>query len=341
MGSSATMLLGRPYSIDTLKKRIDALLIQSDSYHKDIKANSNPDTSAFDDALATCGILLKPERQPEDYFKAGIRFLEESRWTLAIEAFEHAISDDRIRAEASLGLAAAYKGKGDLANARNCLATAAETFVAEKRWQRARTTFARLLQHDPSARNPFLTEAHRLIREKDYATAADTLAQCMSLLPKIKAGERLARICLSADDPQEMLKYLDERLKSGGSYAFLANQISQSLSQMERQREERLAQQARERKWQLAQTLKNRTSTESAASQPAQDSRARLANAIKALKEKEEIRPAADWALDPEDYVSIMEQPADVPFAKKGFFGEILSMIRLTWQLDKKSRKNS
>lgn len=256
LGSGASALLGRPYSVPVLQEKLAALAAERPRLDQLRVAARHADTSAFDAALATYGILLRPERQPEDYFRVGMRCLEESRWNHAISAFQRALRSAQIKGEAELGMAAAWKGKGDMPRFRAWLARAAETFVRARRWHRARTAYVRLLQDDPSAKSPFIAEAHRLIREKAYEEAAEALAQSLEVTPR--AQDRFARICLTAQSPEAMLAALEAGLgKTMGDAAgdALSRDIRESLNAFAREREERQRQVAVERQWQLSRTM--------------------------------------------------------------------------------------
>lgn len=349
LGCGASALLGRPYSVAALRSQLAQMLKAVPGQRKLREAAQQADTSAFDDALATYGLLLKSERQPEDYFKAGMRSLEENNWNLAIAAFERSLRDAHIKAEAELGIAAAYKGKGDMPRFRAWLARASETFVAAKRWNRARAAYARLLQHDPSAKNPFLAQAHQLIRERQYDEAAIVLVQSLNLLPKIKASERYARVCLSADEPEEMFSALEESLRQEGDHDFMASEIRESLTVMTRQREERQRQQAEERKWQLAQSLARRKQAEAAKAEEEK----------RKSREPAPVRAAPPLALDLEEPLAagidiptegvaplILEpfgarHASDSGSGRKSGLNELFSVIKLTWNLARKSGKGA
>lgn len=253
LGSGASALLGRPYSIPALRQQLLALAAESPRFHQLRKAAHHADTSAFDAALATYGILLRPERQPEDYFRVGMRCLEENRWNHAITAFQRALRGAQIKGEAELGMAAAWRGKGDMLRFRAWLARAADTFVRAHRWHRARTAYARLLQEEPAAKNPFLAQAHRLIRANAYDEAVQTLVESLDTLPENQAHDRFARLCLSARDPESMLAALQAGLERslGDTGDALSKEIRESLDIFAQERLERQRQGASERQWQL------------------------------------------------------------------------------------------
>lgn len=380
LGCGASALMGRPYSVDSLKKQIANLARNIEQSRQLRKAAQIVNTSAFDDALATYGVLLRTERQPDDYFKVGMRCLEESRFNVAIAAFEHALRDTQIKAEAELGIAAAYKGKGDMQRFKAWLARASESFVRAKRWNRARTAYARLLQHDPSARNPFLAEAHKLIREGEYELAADVLAQSLGLMEKKKTGERLARVCLSAEEPDEMYAALEKSLERDAptQHDYLSEEIRATLDLMIQQKRERQRQLAAERKWQLAQNLgllHNQVEAEEEPVLPRDGETTEIGKAPVPQKGKNtgkvearnrpvvatfgeapklqvNIEQAAakakafgsrkviDDDFDEDDYEDDVLEPftAEGQECKKTKFNELLSVVKLTWKLTRKSR---
>lgn len=382
LGSGASALLGRPYSVPVLQEKLAALAAERPRLEQLRVAARHADTSAFDAALATYGILLRPERQPEDYFRVGMRCLEENRWNHAISAFQRALRSAQIKGEAELGMAVAWKGKGDMLRFRAWLARAAETFVRARRWHRARTAYVRLLQDDPDAKSPFIAEAHRLIREKAYEEAAEALAQSLEVTPR--AQDKFARICLTAQSPEAMLAALEAGLgKTMGDAAgdALSRDIRESLNAFAREREERQRQVAAERQWQLSRAMaaQRTASAESAPEENAEDGRGvpLPADAEESVLNTRgatprEQAPAADTAVPPAavaaDERSLSrgrvplsddgERETSSPpaplrptlqplteaeattglFARRPRLNELLSVIKLTWKLMRRTR---
>lgn len=360
LGCGASALLGRPYSVDAIKKTLTSLRKAAPSRAMLSAAANAVDTSAFDSALATYGVLLRPDRDPEDYFRVGMACLEDRRWNLAINAFEHALRHAQVKAEAELGMAAAFKGKGDMPHCRAWLSRAAHTFVAARRWHHARAAYGRLLRHDPEARNPFIVEAHRLIREKAYDDAAQVLAQGLEVMPPGDAGDRFARLCFAAEDPEAMFKALEEgfsRQKTPGS-DFLGNEIRQSLDTLAKQRREREKVQAAERKWRLSQTMARQTEE----TRPVQPEKIQLAREkVVDFGEEEDFEDfssippnSSSKAYDYDDeensedsdpgpvLASLTFQDATSGlFERKPRLNELLSVMKLTWKLARRSKKDS
>lgn len=358
LGCGASALLSRPYTVDALRKQLNVLEKAALPLRSLENAARKIDTSAFDSALASYGLLLRPERQPDDYFRVGMKFLQENRWNYAISAFQKALADAHIKAEAELGMAAAFKGKGDQARFRGWLERAANTLVHAKRWHLARTAYARLLQHDPDARNPFLAEAHKLIRSQEYDEAADALAQSLSVIPRGATGDRLAKLCMIADDPEEMRKALEEGLARNNTIGleFLSQDISRNLENMVKEKEERQRQLAAERKWEI----KRRQSIEKAAQETEKQDHVPLRNPQQSISplEMDDMDPleAYDELPTPDDEAEINESDqtntlrlepltrsdaTSGSFVEKPRFNEFLSVVKLTWKLAKRSRKKS
>lgn len=267
LGCGASALMGRPFSVDALRKNLQALMAYDQRMTQLDKGRENADQQAFDDALATYGVLLKPVRTPDDYFYVGMRCLEEKRWNAALSAFQRSLQGAQIRGEALLGMAVAWRGKGDLVRCRRCLEQASLTFALAKRWHNARTVFIRLLREDPQARSPFLTAAQRLMRENRYADAARALAAGIDLTPPQLVGTRLAQICMASGQPQAMFEQLRQHLDGelGQQAAALSTAIRSRMEDLQKQQAERQKQNAQERQRLIAREMRARARDNEAA----------------------------------------------------------------------------
>lgn len=257
LGCGASALLGRPYSVADLKTTLAVLEASQKRLSQLQKAARYADTKAFDAALATYGLLLKPVRQPEDYFRVGMQCLQQQRWNNAINAFQRALRNAQIKGEAELGMAVAWKGKGDLARYRAYLAQAAATFVRARRWHRARAVYARVLQEDPRAKSPFLAEARQLMRQGQYDEAAEILAQGFEVTSKSQLCDKMAQACLASEEPERMLRELERSLGRalGAQGDRLGGDIRECLDELIRQQEVRRREAAAERQWSVSRRL--------------------------------------------------------------------------------------
>lgn len=351
LGCGASALIGRPYSVDILKKQIAQFAGAVAAQRNLRNAAKKADTHSFEEALATYGVLLRSERQPQDFFKAGMKCLDDGCWSTAIIAFERTLRDAQVKAEAELGIAAAYKGKGDMTRFKAWLARASESFVQARKWDRARRAYARLLQHDQSARNPFLAEAHRLIRQNQYEEAADVLGQGLSVLSKRKVGDRLARICMAAEEPEKMFSVLEKALQDTNKLQaeYLGKEIRESLDVMEEQKRERQKRQAAERKWELAKNLgalpyqraaANENGNVVAPQKPAVEKQS-VRQATPELREEKVIEGLMDdgeWVEGEEEAIAAFGAE---DYGKKRGWNELFSVIKLTWKLSRKAEKKS
>ena len=267
LGCGASALLARPYSIDQLKAHLDFLISTRPTLDDLDKASQLTNTKAFDDALATYGILLKPIRQPEDYFRVGMQCLEQRKWNSAINAFQRAMRGALIQGKAELGMAAAWKGKGDMARYKYYLSQAAATFVRARQWNRARAVYGRMLQEDPNARSPFLSEALQQMRQGNYDLAAGILAQGYEVTPRQQIAERMAQICLAADTTAEMLANMEACLEQalGADAHALSAEIRTTLDTLVQEAETKKLEDAAERQWRAGRNARAREEADAAA----------------------------------------------------------------------------
>lgn len=278
LGCGASALLARPYSIDQLKAHLDFLVSTRPTLDDLDKAGELTSTKAFDDALATYGILLKPIRQPEDYFRVGMQCLEQRKWNSAINAFQRAMRGALIQGKAELGMAAAWKGKGDLTRYKHYLSQAAATFVRARQWNRARAVYGRMLQEDPNARSPFLSEALQQMRQGNYDHAAGILSQGYEVTPRQQITERMAQICLAADTSAEMLANMEACLEQalGADAQALSAEIRTTLENLAQEAEAKKLEDAAERQWRAGRNARAREEAESGPTDAAEDSLTQL-----------------------------------------------------------------
>lgn len=376
LGCGASALLGRPYTVDELKEQLETLFSARVRLGKLAEAARHSDTRAFDEALASYGALLKPSRQPEDFFRVGMSCLEKGRWNNALNAFQRALRSAQIKGEAELGIASAWKGKGNKKRFREWLARAAGTFVLARRWHRARISFARLLQDDPKARNPYLRHARQLIGEGKVNEAAEMLAQGFEASPKSQFRDKLLQTLLATDERQAMLDALEKNLEKimGNQGCELADSVRGSLEALagEQKEQRRLAALDRQRqmsRWLAAQHAGDAPGTGeqtrpdpaiypgalienqahdlrleplgaeksgSGAGKPAFCNRGQL---MSTPAELDEEATQADAAAErgPQSHLSEGEATSGL-FSGSPRLNELLSVIKLTWKLTRRMK---
>lgn len=360
LGCGASALLARPYSVEQLKQQLAALCAGQGGREELDLAERLTDTSAFDRALETYALLLKPVRRPEDYFRVGMRCLEERRWHTAITAFQRALDGALLEGKAQLGMAVAWKGKGDMARYREYLGLAAATFVRARQWHRAREVYVRLLRADPGAKNPFLAEAAQLMRQGAYDQAAEVLVQARPVTPPARLSAKVADACLAASEPQTMLQGLEEGLRRalGPEAGPLADDIRASLEAMRQRAEARRREEQAERQWQASrEAAKEREAVPASGPRP-QETGAPPPDALSAAVDKDgkpvpglgrNASVAAPWGavLPAAGAVAEDPRPSVLPFvapledaAPGGTPGlsDVIAVMKVTWKLARRGK---
>lgn len=110
-------------------------------------------------------------------------------------------------------MAAAWKGKGDPDPLQTLPFTSCGHLCAARQWNRARAVYGRMLQEDPNARSPFLSEALQQMRQGNYDHAARYSFPRVRSHPRQQITERMAQICLAADTSAEMLANMEACLE--------------------------------------------------------------------------------------------------------------------------------
>jgi CheY-like chemotaxis protein len=345
LGSEATMLLGRPYSTDELKK---CLAVLTAAGRRAAAARQtmpgDVDTKDFDAALASGGLLLKPALQSEDYFQLGMHCLRQERWNEAGNAFRQALrnteSDAQGRGEAELGLAAAWKGKGNIGRHHASLALAAAAFAEAGDWPRTRAVYKSLAERDPSAKNPFLTKARQLLRLGLYNEAVNALAEGFELTPRAQIIEKFSQACLAAPDPQNMLQKIVVALENvlGDHGKDLGNALGGDLDTLLRQREVRRHQAAVERQDAVARVASAPLAVSSTVAAKTAVSSASSTLAAPARKNAVALWESGEAPFNECDDEALPESAADVgqisalPAVPSGS-SDVFSVIKCTWKL--------
>lgn len=339
LGCGASALLARPYSVTALKEKLFALNSEKPNLNQLKQANTLSSTNAFDQALATYGKLLKRIRQPQDYFLVGMQCLQQKRWNDAINSFQLSLRDAQIKGEAELGIAAAWKGKGDTIRFRAWLARAAETFVKAKRWQRACSTYARLLQEDPQAKSPFLTEVGRLMKQGQYEQAAEVLSKGFDITPKNQIETKVPQACLATDEPQKMLQALEASLSNslGAKVSVIHEELQANLNTLIKEQETHRRQQASERQWQISQSVQSQETAK----------KSEFMNQKPEIIEIEDTKKTSliDKKTENEDFdilppLTENDATSDL-FTSKPRLNELFSIVKYTWNIHKRNKNKS
>lgn len=228
-------LLVRPYSHERLNQTLHSLSMGNEEQRVHM-GRQLLDTESFDAALRQYELSLGVAGSPEQSFNAGLQHLHSRRWDEAIQAFQRALHQLSLKGEAELGLAAAWRGKGDLKKYCYYLNEAGHTFARATLWHKAKVAYARLLMLDPDATNPFLATAESLVRAARFEEAAEALAQGYDRLPE-EVPQRLAQACIFTENP-EFSAHKVQRALGATALAYCAEELGARIH-------EALAEQAR------------------------------------------------------------------------------------------------
>jgi tetratricopeptide (TPR) repeat protein len=242
LGYSA--LLVRPYSGEGMRHALE----DAERFREEREAlelgGALLNTELFDKALERFEAVLEICRRddPEQALRKGLEQLRQREWDGAIQSFRSALRRLALRGEAELGIALAWKGKGDHDAYRRYLERAGHSFARAAKWHRARVAYAALLRGDPGARSPFLLEAERLIRAGLFEEAATALAEGHDLTPREPLRERLAGALLyGSDDPERDADALGRSLreKAPRAAAGFAEEVRGEIGERKRRMRER------------------------------------------------------------------------------------------------------
>ncbi|MEG2172709.1 MAG: tetratricopeptide repeat protein [Desulfovibrionaceae bacterium] len=242
LASGYSALLVRPYAPPVLHATLLEVARNAADANYTRTARQNLRCGDFDKALAQYTLLGHTQEDPEQAYHAGMHYLLDRQWDQAIRAFQKALRHITLKGESELGLATAWKGKGDLERYRHYLGEASRTFARALQWQKARSVYARLLQEDPTAASPFLHMAECLIREGRFDEATEALAAGYDLNPQTPVARAVARACLYTDTPEYAARRVEESLsqtRMGALAPRLGEEIRTSLQDEEQKLHER------------------------------------------------------------------------------------------------------
>lgn len=327
LGFSA--LLARPYSQDELHHTLEKLGSPSDSaLHM---GHSHINTGAFDAALRQYEASLAATDKPETAFTWGLQQLHARDWDGAIQSFQRAMRQIALKGEAELGLAAAWRGKGDTVRYTHYLNEAAHTFARATQWHKARVAYARLLRTAPEAPSPFLNVAESLIRAERFEDAVEALAAGYDLGPSEDTPDRLAQACFSTTTPDRSLAHVWHSLAASP----LAEAATALGNDMRKAFEDKtLAAQARSR------ALRERQIVAHKGIAPRADSAeyAPPGDGLADLPEMSSPRDKAAPVLAPLQALR-EDAAASSCFTSIPVLNEALTVAKVTWQLLRSSRR--
>lgn len=153
-------------------------------------------------------------------FHEAAGHLRQRRWDKAIEAFGISMRSSRLEADACLGMARAWLGKGKPEKAREYSYRAGTLFMRARNWSRAREAFVQALAVSPAnSPNPLLDEALELIRNNRIDDAAQALIGAYQL-PNTETVNihSIARAAQFVGRPEQTIERLCTAVHHAGGY---------------------------------------------------------------------------------------------------------------------------
>ncbi|MCR5812899.1 MAG: hypothetical protein K6G15_00205 [Desulfovibrio sp.] len=344
LGCGASSLLARPFSVEDMQSELLTLAELCLKAQKLAQVQNKLDTCEFEECLNNLQTLLKPSRhKPEEFFQVGMQCLAQKKWNSAISAFHRALASQLIKGEAALGMACAYKGKGREREMTLWLQKACDAFVAAGKWQLARMVFARLAALGET-RNPFFVQARKQILDGEYEAAVTTLMESLETVAAGVAGEKMAELCILASSPSLMLTYLHEAIEERLGNTSLAACLLRNFSIKQQEQSLREEKASEQRAQKLSRRLAHSGDTARTENcEPDLDSqdepKAKSGNRIGIPLREEDLDPGL--LLLPDGEGKIHGKGELPPFTSPQFtffpgFNDLLSMIKMTWQLVRK-----
>jgi len=135
------------------------------------------------------------------HYEQGRVHLAEKHYNKAIADFQKAVTLYSLFAEAYVGLAEAWQGKGRPDKHEKYMQKAAEAYVRLNEFHKAREVFVDVLQTNAGTGNPFLELGFSLIRQGDFPGAAKAYVQAEKFNKDVDAHASLARACYFTTNP--------------------------------------------------------------------------------------------------------------------------------------------
>ncbi len=187
------------------------------------------DTRDFETALRSFqGVVSAAKPKAEQLYDEGMHRLEDGDFSGAITAFNRAVRLNVLYAEAYVGLARAWRAKGEPKQAQKYLRLAGEAYSRLQRFAEARGVFQQLARERPNMGNPLTGMGTTLLQQGDYTGAAKAFAEGSRLSPDTDINTHIARACHFTDKPVATAKHLCLAMERLGEQA-LAERVYKRL----------------------------------------------------------------------------------------------------------------
>lgn len=224
-------LLPRPYTSADLVAQLEHAAQCQRETEAVLGTRDETDTAAFESGLAYfVRQALATSQNVDVVYRSGLLALRQQHWEEAITSLQRAVRLNPEGGEALIGLAAAWRGKGDWEKSGSLLQEALSVFVKNGAWNQVRTVSDRLIRENPTMPHPLHKAACRLLATGNYADAAQALI-CDLTSPekaaevgRTKVSAYVARGCLANPNPADAAEKLREQLTEAG-YASLGSRL--------------------------------------------------------------------------------------------------------------------
>lgn len=205
----ANACLPRPYTVAGL---LNQLAIVAELIQPEISSETK--STAFDTALQyfTRQTLLRTQNAEQNY-RDGFNLVKSHQWDEAIGVLNYAIRQNPNYGDAYLGLAAAWRGKGNIEKCLQMLNESLTAFVTANAFERAKMVNDKIMQQVPGA-SPLYAEAKRRIAASEFELAAKTIevSPPQNTEESKDLSEQVAKGCLASPNPEEAIAGLNKHL---------------------------------------------------------------------------------------------------------------------------------
>ncbi|MCG8531686.1 MAG: hypothetical protein MI749_13620 [Desulfovibrionales bacterium] len=196
--------ISRPYTLDTLAQQtVHAVL---NTYGLKEATEAQPSSSPLPEQA--------PET-PEVLCEHGNRLLKNHYWDSAFETFTKAISLEPTHAEAFVGRAKAWRGKGDHGRYTKELNHASQLFMQQHDYKNASNALRPIFGPE-DMQNPLFNTAKSLLQKGDFCHAASAYVHGEPLTPALPLHQQISRACAFTCSPQKAAAVLCKKVSEMG-----------------------------------------------------------------------------------------------------------------------------
>lgn len=211
-------LLQRPYTHDALEKQLERALQCRDATAEALVGRDTLDIAAFMEKLGKFQAAFNPEEQAtEQMLRNGLLSVKQQRWAEGISDLENVLRRDGSQVEALLGLAAAWRARGNEARSLPFLRDAVAALADKRQWEKAQAIATRLVRDAPETPNPLFEEVARLLTTGAVKEIDDAMEAGVALNHAVHPVDMLLRACAANANPNAAKALLLDRCRNFGA----------------------------------------------------------------------------------------------------------------------------